>query len=357
MQHTETLSPDISSPHPQTILSTTMIPTESRPSGASLSHIQPSTIQQLLEDAHIEALSTQNPPSNSNTLSARNADNQEPLHIFTLFPLLPTELRLRVWRLATFPRVVKFVPGGGKAPSVLSACRESRTETRKLYRLCIRPSSPQFCEPYPGNPIPDYGFFINFEVDIVHVNPLYGLLYEINRNVPGTAILMEHHKALQILKFYFPLWHLPTKRILFDLPGGPHAPADWLHRPTGPLYSSPITIAWRNVFWATAQLCPLLEEIMFLRRDEVLLCEQRPVPMVSATNASNAAFSDAVKAFTEAENARRKGTLFFSGVRTEKEAIQRIIEAPKEPRSSRGRASKCWWDDNPKLTFVEIKEQ
>jgi hypothetical protein len=117
-----------------------------------------------------------------------------------------------------------------------------------------------------------------------------------------------------------------------------------------------MTIAWRNVFWNTALLCPLLEEIMFLRRDEVLLCEQKPVPMVSATNTSNAAFSDAVKAFTEAETGRRKGTLFFSGVRSEKEAIQRIMEAPKEPGSSRGRASKCWWDNNPKLTFVEIEE-
>ena len=313
MAHSETSGPYIPSPRPQIILSTTMVSTHSQPSDEFLSHIQPSTIHQLLEDVHMEALSTQNPPSNSNTLSARNADTQGPLHTFTLFPLLPTELRLRVWRLSTFPRVVRFIPGGGKAPSVLSACRESRTETRKLYRLCIRPSSPLLCEPYSGNPIPDYGFFINFEVDIVHVNPLYGLLNEIDANVPGTAILMEHHKALQILKFYFPLWHLPTKRILFDLPSGPQAPADWLHRPTGPLYSSPITIAWRNMFWSTALLCPLLEEIMFLRRDEVLLCEHKPVHTVSATNASNAAFSDAVKAFTEAEKGRRKGNSFLFG--------------------------------------------
>ena len=88
------------------------------------------------------------------------------------------------------------------------------------------------------------------------------------------------------------------------------------------------------MFWETALLFPLLEEIMLVRRDEVQLNEQKPVHMVAATNASSVAFEDAVKAFTEAnteEMGRREGTLFFSGVRTENEAIQRILEAPREP--------------------------
>lgn len=79
--------------------------------------------------------------------------------------------------------------------------------------------------------------------------------------------------------------------------------------------------------------------------------------MVSATNASNAAFLDAENAFTEAEKAYRKKTNFFSGVRTEKEASQRIMEAPKAPEGNIGRFSKSgWWDNNPKLTLVEVGE-
>jgi hypothetical protein len=332
-----------------------MISTEIQPSDASKFHIQPSTAQQLLEDVHIEASSTQNPPSNSNTLSNGNADNQEPLSTFTLFPLLPTELRLRIWRLATFTRVVSFIPGGGKAPSVLSACRESRTESRKLYRLCIRASSPILRDPDPPFKIvPEYGFFINYEVDILHVSPLFGFQKMREMNHAGIGILLGHKKALMILNSRFPLWHLPTKKILFELPG-PQAPADWSHR-TSETYSSPSAMAWGSLFGRTAILCPLLEEIMFLRSGE--LEGNQPVHMVSATNASNAAFLDAENAFTEAEKAYRKKTNFFSGVRTEKEASERIMEAPKAPEGNIGRFSKSgWWDNNPKLTLVEVGEQ
>lgn len=331
-----------------------MISTEIQPSDASPFHIQPSTAQQLLEDVHIEASSTQNPPSNSNTLSDSNADNQEPLSTFTLFPLLPTELRLRIWRLATFTRVVSFVPGGGKAPRVLSACRESRTATRKLYRLCICPSSPILRDPDPPcKIIPEHGFFINYEVDILHVSPLFGFQKMRESNHAGIGILLGHNKSLMILNSRFPLWHLPTKRILFELPG-PQAPADWSHRHS--YYSSPTAMAWGSLFGRTAILCPLLEEIMFLRSDE--LESNQPARMVSATNASNAAFVAAVNAFTEAEKISRKENNFFSGIRTEKEASQRIMETPKAPEGSNGRFGKFgWWDNNPKLTFVEVEEQ
>jgi hypothetical protein len=104
-------------------------------------------------------------------------------------------------------------------------------------------------------------------------------------------------------------------------------------------------------------LCPLLEEIMFLRSDELEVNQSNPVHMVSASKASNAAFLDAVKAFTEAEKVCRKEQNFFSGVRTEKEASQRIMETPKAPEGSSGRFGKYWWDNNPKLTFVEVEEQ
>jgi len=68
------------------------------------------------------------------------------------------------------PRIIRFLPGGGKAPAILSACQESRNEARKKYRLCI-----YFFENYAGPmvkgysyKIPDFGVFINYDVDIIH---------------------------------------------------------------------------------------------------------------------------------------------------------------------------------------------
>ncbi|KAK4192402.1 hypothetical protein QBC35DRAFT_222007 [Podospora australis] len=62
---------------------------------------------------------------------------------FSLFPYLPTELRLHIWRLSLSPRVVTltyrpapleqcFSPT--PPPAILSACQESRDEALRFYR-------------------------------------------------------------------------------------------------------------------------------------------------------------------------------------------------------------------------------
>ncbi|KAI1437210.1 hypothetical protein GGR50DRAFT_120135 [Xylaria sp. CBS 124048] len=61
---------------------------------------------------------------------------------FVLFPLLPTELRLQIWRLSCHPRVVEVIydqehdrcTTAASLPPVLQACRESRSEASKLYK-------------------------------------------------------------------------------------------------------------------------------------------------------------------------------------------------------------------------------
>jgi hypothetical protein len=89
--------------------------------------------------------------STSGTASAMAAPTT-----FTRFPDLPTELRLKVWRLSMrFPRLITFRPQ--KPPAVFSVCRESRHETRQKY-------FPQWLYLHPKKCV-----FINFEFDTVYL--------------------------------------------------------------------------------------------------------------------------------------------------------------------------------------------
>ncbi|KAI1412181.1 hypothetical protein F5Y13DRAFT_190541 [Hypoxylon sp. FL1857] len=61
---------------------------------------------------------------------------------FTLFPLLPTELRLHIWRHTCHPRVVEVLydsqddrcTSSTAPPATLYACQESRFEALRIYR-------------------------------------------------------------------------------------------------------------------------------------------------------------------------------------------------------------------------------
>lgn len=59
-----------------------------------------------------------------------------PPNTFTLFPILPIELRLKIWKVDLPPaRVNSFRTGGGPAPGVLSLCQKSRKEIRDMYHM------------------------------------------------------------------------------------------------------------------------------------------------------------------------------------------------------------------------------
>lgn len=95
----------------------------------------------------------------------------KPTDSFTLFPLLPAELRLKVWELAARePQTVElsctptssYLPKGrwfshNKPPIVLSVCSESREVALREYSVL------KFCPDQIGNPWPR--LYINFEVD------------------------------------------------------------------------------------------------------------------------------------------------------------------------------------------------
>jgi hypothetical protein len=119
------------------------------------------------------------PAPDSMTISAvLDTSLEEHLRTFTLFPKLPTELRLKIWKLsAQQVRVVKWVYGISRRttfinkagvpqdkyyfknlstdalPSILHATRESRGEALRTYTLCL--------ESHFRNPI-----HFNYERDI-----------------------------------------------------------------------------------------------------------------------------------------------------------------------------------------------
>lgn len=112
---------------------------------------------------------------------------QPPLNEFSKFPLLPIELRLKVWGIAACePRVVKFFPstidlykpttgytvaGQSKAPAILHTSQEARDEGLKYYEACVQKS---FYKGPPGVNHVDWfrmepmqqTIFVNFAVDV-----------------------------------------------------------------------------------------------------------------------------------------------------------------------------------------------
>ncbi|KAH7419327.1 hypothetical protein BKA64DRAFT_715831 [Cadophora sp. MPI-SDFR-AT-0126] len=62
-----------------------------------------------------------------------------PLTEFTLFPKLPGELQLMVWKNAQFPRIVTLKPGKPQLPALLHVCHDSRKQCIQAgYQLWIR---------------------------------------------------------------------------------------------------------------------------------------------------------------------------------------------------------------------------
>ncbi len=174
-----------------------------------LQYSAPTTTQQVFEGDHARSPSSRLPKLDPDLISDGYERARQQLSEFTLFPKLPTELRLPVWGFAVFPRVVSLVPGRGKPPAILSACRESRKETRKLYRLCLHVSSPKG---HPGiRNAPEFGIFINYEVDIIYFTPMHIFSgtdmpsesdYDEDRNSDGPRAAF----------WSFPVWTMPAKR-------------------------------------------------------------------------------------------------------------------------------------------------
>jgi hypothetical protein len=56
---------------------------------------------------------------------------------FTLFPKLPPEIRINIWKFTVIPRLVHWRLGGGRPPATFRVNRESREITLPYYRVCF----------------------------------------------------------------------------------------------------------------------------------------------------------------------------------------------------------------------------
>ena len=280
----------------------------------------------------------------------------QPLTEFTLFPKLAKELQLRIWQHAVWPRTVSFIPGGGTAPGTLSACRDSRNETRKLYRLLM-----YFPATLPGETFrggctaipPQFGVFINYADDVIYWREA---TWDFHNNCDSCfqPYSTRNQGAMSHCFEFFPLWSLPARRILFELPRRSLLRSIFL--PTERSWNN-VMFNWVCVFAKLPAICPMLQEIILVPdRNPKLkhLKKSKLHPMVLADDWSNRAYLAACDAFESMQLLRKrdypnKETFDF---KDEKEAARYIMDLPDGPRDLVAH----WWATNPVLTFVKIKK-
>jgi hypothetical protein len=110
---------------------------------------------------HTGQPSTGNPPTDTAS-TADPPTTFRPLNEFTLFPKLPVELQLKIWKeVANVPRLVIWILGGSRIPAILQANRESRSIFKKRqHRTIVRPLF--------GTKQDNYKLIIDFEKDILY---------------------------------------------------------------------------------------------------------------------------------------------------------------------------------------------
>jgi hypothetical protein len=94
-----------------------------------------------------------------------------------------------------------------------------------------------------------------------------------------------------------------------------------------------------------ASNCPLVKEILLVLDTKTSVSNSEP---------EDTAFKQALAAFDIAKNtARMDDTLLIRDLNTEEECAKSVMSAP---RSGNGIRLRGWGINNPKLTFIKIKE-
>ncbi|KAF4627900.1 hypothetical protein G7Y89_g10256 [Cudoniella acicularis] len=128
---------------------------------------------------------------------------------FAHFPLLPTEIRLKIWKIASqSPRTLELLyRHTGRElrclqapPAILHVCRESRELGLQVYHLCFGSAKRGFLPHIYFNPANDIVYFGSRQYDdeILYINDYF-------RNMSGEICIPERDH-IQYLAISEPLW-------------------------------------------------------------------------------------------------------------------------------------------------------
>jgi hypothetical protein len=163
----------------------------------------------------------------------------------TLFPDLPPEIRIKIWKFTVIPRLVCWRPGGGKPPATFRVNRESREITLPYYRVCFNK--------YLRND-GYYTFWINPVDDIVYrkqqlPNLIRMKYFPINPLLPATIKGPEWN---------IPHWIRPVKHLAVNLDEACATP-----HPVNPVKRL------QNIWTKLRVMCPELEELIVVLYDNL----------------------------------------------------------------------------------------
>jgi hypothetical protein len=160
---------------------------------------------------------------------------------FVLFPGLPPEIRIKIWKLTVTPRLVLWRPGGGKPPATFQVNRDSREIVLLYYSVCFNK--------YLRNIY--YTFWINQADDLIYRKQQLPNLIRM-KDFPINPLLRSTFKGPE---WKIPHWIRLVKRLAVNL--------------------DDTCAATRNVkrlqnIWIKLQvMCPELEELIVMLYDNL----------------------------------------------------------------------------------------
>ena len=132
---------------------------------------------------------------------------------FHFFTKLPQELRLQIWEMAMPPRVVAFLPGGGKPPAVLQANQESRYHAFRSINGLVHIN----CERNQWWGLPDFSVYVDYEIDIIWLGKLHAWIARDRNQKPSVYYGESSHSLESSQAAFGPSWTEPVKSLAINL--------------------------------------------------------------------------------------------------------------------------------------------
>lgn len=192
-----------------------------------------------------------------------------------------------------------MTPGGGKAPAAMNVNRDSRSALRSEYELCIKIFHRRIFEN-----VPDFGIFINFDMDVVHMNPLAHYLENPRDDDEVDEDLLDSPTGdlcLERAAEEYTLWIKRVKNIAFDLESDFGA---WS-----------VVETWASILHAEPELsivdwCPSLENLFIIQENDIGTDFENLEVTTSGTFEEVRCMNSLVKKFDKVFHQARTGNQF-----------------------------------------------